>query len=630
MCGIAGYIDFRADTTAETIGLMVQALHHRGPDDRGYEHYYRLGTSIGLGQARLSIIDLSPAGHQPMNYKDSTIIFNGEIYNYKEIKKELEKSEHKFVSNSDTEVILHAYEHWGNEFVNKLIGMFVIAIFDKKLGKLLIFRDRAGVKPIFYFWNNELFLFASELKSLFIHTGFQKEIDRNALALYFDYGYIPAPYSIFRNTYKIEPGEYLIIDLDQQKLLKCKYWSIDEYYIKSKYVLDYNEAKDQIRNLLISSCNYRMVADVPVGIFLSGGYDSSVVTAVLQTERTDQLKTFTIGFEEGINEAPYARKIAQYLGTKHTEYICTTREAQNIIPYLPYYYDEPFADSSAIPTMLVSRLARNEVKVAMSADAGDEVFAGYSHYSKFIDNLCLLNKLPQNLISLMKPPLSFLSYIIPSDNPELKHKLRSISVALNQDKIKQAVELKKLAANLPDFYQKRLFKFIFEKYRTKFNNDFKNFNSQLEIALAIDYEMYLQNDILTKVDRASMSVSLEGREPLLDHRLAEFAARLPIGYKYNEQGGKRILKDIVHDYIPKELVDRPKTGFSLPIYKWLTGDLHYLIDEYLNKKSLEESDLFNSEFIMRQVALFKNNRFYYKPLIWKLLMFQMWYIRWMK
>lgn len=542
MCGIAGYVDFNENTSSDVISLMVQALHHRGPDDAGYENHNSTKATIGLGQTRLSIIDLSSAAHQPMHYKELTIVFNGEIYNFREIRRDLEKSGHRFVSNSDTEVILHAYEHWGNEFVHQLIGMFVIAIFDKSVDKLLLFRDRAGVKPVFYYWNNGLFLFASELKSLFVHSQFQKEIDKNALALFFDFGYIPAPYSIFKNTFKIEPGKYLVVDIKLKKLSHYKYWDIDDYYIKNKSKLDYNEAREQVHELLISSCNYRMVADVPVGIFLSGGYDSSVVTALLQKNRTEKLKTFTIGFEEGNNEAPFAKEVARYLCTDHTEYICTTREAQNIIPLLPYFYDEPFADSSAIPTMLVSKVAHADVKVALSADAGDELFAGYMHYSKLDSDLAILNKIPRSSKHILRPSLAFLSYLMPLSKSELKHKLRSIASALNTDKLKQATELSKLASSLPIFYQSKLLNYTPGNYRTKYDNDFSSFNNVIDIALAIDYGMYLQNDILTKVDRASMSVSLEGREPLLDHRLAEFVAQLPIEYKYNKQGGKKSLR----------------------------------------------------------------------------------------
>ncbi|MBN1617976.1 asparagine synthase (glutamine-hydrolyzing) [Candidatus Dojkabacteria bacterium] len=631
MCGITGYIDFSSSTPPETLISMVNALHHRGPDDKGHEIFHnRQGTTIGLGQTRLSILDLTSAGHQPMSYKDLCTVFNGEIYNFKEIRKELEGFGHRFISNSDTEVILHAYEQWGPEFVHRLVGMFVIVIYDKALDKLLIYRDRAGVKPIFYYWHDGLFMFASELKSLFIHSRFQSEIDRNALLLYFDFGYIPSPYSIFQHTFKVEPGKFLVLDIKKKELFLERYWTIDDFYSKAKYSFDYHEAKERVKDLLIKSCDYRMVADVPVGIFLSGGYDSSTVTALLQKDKTEQLKTFTIGFEEGNNEAPYAKKIAQYLGTDHSEYTFTTREAQDIIPELSYYYDEPFADSSAIPTKLVSKLARNRVKVALSADGGDELFAGYTDYSKLDKQLEFLNKIPVQLNFVLRPSLLFISGLLSNSHSEIKHKLRSVAITLNSNKIKRAIELRRVSYSLPHYYHKNLFSSVLNRYKTKYDDELSNIGSVLEIALAIDYDMYLQNDIMTKVDRASMSVSLEGREPLLDHRLFEFVAQLPNEYKYNRLETKRILKDISHEYIPKELLERPKAGFSLPIYNWLRGDLQYLIDEYLDEKSISESNLFNTDFVREQVILFNKDRFHYKPIIWKLLMFQMWYRRWIK
>lgn len=630
MCGITGYIDFNARTPSETLSNMVKALNHRGPDDAGYELYNCENVNIGLGQTRLSILDLSPAAHQPMQYGGLSIVYNGEIYNFMELRKELEDFGHKFISNSDTEVILHSYKKWGITFVNKLIGMYVIVIYNKEENKLLIFRDRAGVKPIYYYWNDGLFLFASELKALFVHSKFQKKIDKNSLALYFDFGYIPSPYSIFYNTFKIEPGKYLILDIKKKEISLNSYWNIDNFYIENKFDINYDDAKREVKYLLLTSCNYRMIADVPVGIFLSGGYDSSLVTAILQTERTEKMKTFTIGFEDKDNEAPYARKVAEFLGTDHSEHTCSSSEAQSIIPELPFYYDEPFGDSSAIPTILVSRLARNKVKVALSADGGDELFAGYKSYGKFQNVTRILDMFPKKYNYLTKPILSSISHLTPAINIELKHKLSCIAKALDKDRQKQFVDIVRMASSLPEFYTKRLYNYVPYEYENKYNKDFRNFNSLLDIKLAIDYEMYLQNDILTKVDRASMSTSLEGREPLVDHRLAEFVARLPLNYKINKQGGKRILKDIVHDYIPKELVDRPKTGFSLPIYKWLTNDLHYLVDEYLNMKSISESDLFNSDFVHKQVTLFNKDKLYYKPLIWKLLIFQMWYCKWIK
>jgi asparagine synthase (glutamine-hydrolysing) len=586
--------------------------------------------TVGLGMSRLAILDLSSAGNQPMEYKELSIIFNGEIYNFLEIRAQLESIGHRFVSNSDTEVLLHAFDQWGEGFIRYLIGMFVIVIYDRAKEKLLIFRDRAGVKPIFYYWNNGVFMFASELKALFRHRKFEKEIDLRSLSLYFDFGYIPSPYTIFTNTFKIKPGHYLIFELKRKTYVLNQYWNIDTYYKLPKLDWNYFEAKERIRDILISSCNYRMIADVPVGVFLSGGYGSSTVTSILQQGNGTSLKTFTIGFEEGNNEANYAHAIANYLGTDHTEYICTTKEAQEIIPLLPYFFDEPFADSSAIPTMLVSRVARSTVKVALSADGGDEVFAGYSIYSKFEKYSGYLNRLPNQSYKILKPSLNLLSSLLPSTKSALKHKLLSISNSLNANEFSQFINLRRFGSSLPEYFQKRLFSFVVDKYPTKYDDDFSQFINTMDIALSIDYETYLSDDILTKVDRSTMSTSLEGREPLVDHRLSEVAAQLPVEYKFDPKGGKRILKDIVHEYLPVKLVDRPKAGFTLPIYSWLNGDLSYLLDEFCSERAIRKNDIINPGFIRQQIALFKENKLYYKPLIWKILMFQMWYAEWMK
>jgi len=630
MCGLVGFIDFNRSTPPNVISSMVDTLHHRGPDDKGFDRYYSSGAFVALGHTRLAIIDVTNLAHQPMHYKELTIVFNGEIYNYKEIRKDLENIGHKFISNSDTEVLLHSYECWGTEFVNRLIGMYVIVIYDKNNEKLFIFRDRAGVKPLYYYWHKGLFLFASELKSFHSHPEFKRIIDKNAASLFFDFGYIPAPHSIFLNTFKLEAGKFITTDIKLKRVIVDRYWSIDDYYLRPKFKITYNDAKEQVKNLLVSSCKYRMIADVPIGIFLSGGYDSSTVAAILQRDKTDKIKTYTIGFEDANSEIPFAREIARYLGTNHTEFICTTNEAQSIIKELPFCFDEPFADSSAIPTYLVSKIAQNDVKVALSADGGDELFIGYDQYLKFYHYLNILKYIPRNSKSIMQPALALLSWMIPKSQLEYKHKLRSISLSLNVNDNRQASELYRLSATLPNLIKSQLFAETSNNCYTKYDHDFSNFNSPIEIALAIDYEMYLQNDILTKVDRASMAVSLEGREPLLDHRLTEFVVQLPTEYKFMKDKSKRILKDIAHDLMPKELIERPKMGFSLPISKWLQGDLKYLIKDYLNPKAIGESGLFNSSFTTRQVELFQLDKYYYKTLIWKILMFQMWYFRWMR
>ncbi|MFN3952778.1 MAG: asparagine synthase (glutamine-hydrolyzing) [Thermaurantimonas sp.] len=629
MCGIAGFVTEKLPNQEKVLEKMIGTLSHRGPDDKGAELFIHNGCTIALGQVRLSIIDLSEAGHQPMHFGPYSIVFNGEIYNYVEIRTKLQKLGHSFVSQSDTEVILHAYDEWGQACVEYMIGMFAFVIYDRRSDMLWACRDRAGVKPFYYYFFEGTFVFASELKAFHSFPLFKKEIDTAALALYFHYGYIPAPHSIFSHTYKLMPGHSLIYSIDNKTCQVKPYWQVTDFYRMPKLSIDYSEAKQAVKDILLSACSYRMVADVPVGVFLSGGYDSTAVTAILQHNRAERLKTFTIGFREGNNEAPYARATADYLGTDHTEYLCTSKEAQEIIPTLPYYYDEPFADSSAIPTMLVSRIARQSVTVALSADAGDEVFAGYDSYSSLHKKLQLLDLIPNGL----KIPVSNLAKgfekWVPTRYPAFKHKLFGVAEAMHPDTFTQAAVLFRLMNSLPNSYFSRLFTDRVTPHATPSEMDVVGFHDPIDIALAIDYQMYLQNDILTKVDRATMSVSLEGREPLLDHRIIEFVARLPLSFKFDGKTQKKILKDIVHEYVPKSMMDRPKAGFSLPIYSWLKGDLRYLIDEFLCEDSLKESGLFRVDFLKKQVDLFVSDQLHYKPFIWKLLMFQMWYKKWM-
>lgn len=630
MCGIAGYIDFNKNTEEEVLAQMTVSLNHRGPDDKGAEVFYEDHAQIGFGQARLSIIDLSSGGHQPMHYRHFSIVFNGEIYNYLEVRNELIKLGHEFNSKSDTEVILHAYEAWGKEAVHRFIGMFAIVIYDRNSKEIICIRDRAGVKPFYYYIKNGLFLFASELKAFHKHPLFQKEIDLAAVSLFFDFGYIPAPYSIFKDCFKLEPGHFLVLKLETGAMSCHCYWDVNDFYKKPKLSLSYYEAKEQLKSILISACNYRMIADVNVGVFLSGGYDSTLVTSLIQHSQSQPIKTFTIGFYEGNNEAPAAKRIATTLGTDHTEYYCTTKEAQDIIPLLPFFYDEPFADSSAIPTILVSRIAREmEVIVALSADGGDEIFCGYEQYRSLADKMYAINRIPGRLKEPARYAVTMFEKMILFEQTELKHKLYGLKNSLNKDALKQAASLFRSMNILPQSYRVNLFSKEPPIYGTPYNVVSQGFQDPIELAMAVDYKSYLQNDILTKIDRATMSVSLEGREPLLDNRIIEFVARLPLSYKYDGRTTKKIIRDIVHEYVPFEVMNRPKSGFSLPIFTWLLKDLTYLMDEYLNSNAIEKSEIFNTDFTLSIIKLFKENKLHYKTFIWKLLMFQMWYKKWM-
>lgn len=630
MCGITGFIDFNKKTDKAILESMVHSLHHRGPDDRGLEIIRSDKAAVGLGQSRLSIIDLTEGGHQPMRFENTLIVFNGEIYNYKEIKAELKALGHTFISSSDTEVILHAFHEWGDQAILRFIGMFAFALYDHNKQEIKFFRDRPGVKPFYYWYQDGLFLFGSELKALMAHPFFKKEINIEVLPSYLHLGYIPSPHSIFKECLKLNPGHQLTFDLKTRQISISQYWDVLHYYKSPKLDISYEEAKERMHSILKSAFNYRMVADVPVGVFLSGGYDSTAVAAMIQSEQKSRLRTFTIGFEEGNNEAPFAKQTANYFGTDHTEYICTTKEAQDIIPDLPYYYDEPFGDSSAIPTALVSRLARKSVTVALSADGGDEVLCGYGSYFNLNQLNNHLNKVPRNLKPVFSPFSSLLKHLSLPVDVSLKHKASSALEAMNKDELKQIQLLFQRMFEKPQSYIASFFNSDIKPIKSPYELDYNGFDQPLEVAMAADYKSYLNNDILTKVDRATMSISLEGREPLLDHRIVEFAARLPLSYKYSGGNyGKRILKDIVHDYIPKEMMDRPKSGFSLPIYSWLRGDLGYLLDEYLSEEALTKPGIWNVKFVSRQVALFRCGKLHYTPLIWYMLMFQMWWKKWM-
>lgn len=605
-------------------------MSHRGPDGADLVLFHHEQYTAGFTHRRLAIIDLTNGGSQPMKYKLFTIVFNGEIYNFQEVRQELIQLGHTFISKSDTEVILHAYEQWNTDFVFKFIGMFALVIYDEQRDEVLLVRDRAGVKPLYYYWQDGLFLVASELKAFHGHPFFKKKVNIQAVRAYMDFGYVPSPLCIFENTHKLNPGHYLLFSLADQSIKISKYWDVKDYYRMPKLDISYQEAKQQLHEILISAYNYRMVSDVPVGVFLSGGYDSSSVAGILQRSLSGngKLKTFTIGFEEGNNEAPFAKAIAEHLGTNHTEYYCTTREALDIIPSLPFYFDEPFSDSSAIPTMLVSRLARKEVTVALSADGGDEIFAGYSIYTSFAKRLAQLYKVPRYLRSATSLFTQLASGILPSGFENQKHKLDVVSRVFRSEYDNMPQALFREYFMMSRAINAKLYKHESDAFVSEYSGDFTSFSDPVSMAQAIDYKMYMQDDILTKVDRATMSVSLEGREPLLDQRIIEFAAQLPTEYKLGSTQ-KMILKDIVHEYIPKSIMDRPKTGFSIPLDSWLKNDLKHLADDYLSRSELQKSSVFNEDYVLFRKNGFYNNRFNDAGFIWKLIQFQMWNRQWM-
>ena len=623
MCGISGFCDFSKKLNNQNLISMTDVLHHRGPNDSGYNFHQNSYATIGLGHRRLSILDLSKHGHQPMKYQSLEIVFNGEVYNFKEIRSELEKFDYKFESDSDTEVILKAYHKWGISAVARFNGMFAISIYDKKINKIIFIRDRAGVKPLYYHYQNNLFLFSSELKSFYTLSDFKKDIDLTALQEYLKYGYIPQPLSIFKDTYKLEAGKYLELDLDTKEININTYWDVNFFYEKDKLNISFSEALDETELLLKKSFEYRMISDVPVGVFLSGGYDSSAVTAILQANGQKKIKTFTIGFEEKkYNEAKYAKQVATHLGTEHFEHYLSQKDALEILPTLPDIYDEPFGDSSAIPTIMVSQFAKKHVSVALSADGGDELFSGYPSY---INTYNLYEKFNQ---FRKFHSLGNIDKII---NPyQISKYLKIYNL---EGKFYKFCELLKNSAKPSKFYDTNSKYFYDTEINQLINQKSVSLHSYMENSidnmLLHSFKTYLNDDILTKVDRASMSVSLEGREPLLDYNLVEFVAQLPIEYKQNKFETKYLLKEIVHKYIPKEMMDRKKMGFSIPIFEWFKDELIVYLEEYLSEKSILESGLFEYRYIFNMKKSYYNG--YGNPhKLWLILMFQMWWYKWVK
>lgn len=632
MCGITGFIDFNNTSSPAVLKDCTNTLSHRGPDGSGYEFFQQENYQIGLGHRRLSIIDLTSAGSQPMLYKNYWIIFNGEIYNFAEIKKELEALGHKFISHSDTEVLLHAFEQWKTEMVHRLIGMFAFVIYDAQKQELYCFRDRPGVKPFYYYWSDSLFLFGSELKALMKHPCFKKEINLDAAAAFLQLGYVPAPHSIYKETHKLQPGHFLKLDLKTKKIFLEQYWNVYDAYNQVPMVVDYEDALLETEKLLLNAFQYRMVSDVPVGVFLSGGYDSTCVTALLQRNNTEKIKTFTIGVAHaGINEAPFAKDISQRLGTEHTEHYCTEKEALEIVPQLPYFYDEPFADSSAIPTTLVSQIARQKVTVALSADGGDEIFAGYNRYDYMTKYGKLLKQIPaplrksvayfMNYIPAKNIPVFNKKYLFQSRYQKIKSLLKNPSeenIMLHLTKVMEDEDVSK-------FFKKNVSSLKTALQSKELKDEYY---SSLAFMMAVDYQTYLPDDILQKVDRATMSVSLEGREPFLDHRVIEWAARLPMNYKYKKGNKKHIIREIVHKYIPKEVMDRPKTGFGIPIAQWLNSELKPFVEQFLNADFVRKQEIFHVEEIEKIKTAFYNGKTERAETIWYMLMFQMWYDKW--
>lgn len=627
MCGFTGFFRPPGESThvlTQWGDVMNHALWHRGPDDGGV--WVDHAVAIVLASRRLAIRDLSPAGHMPMTSHCGryVIAYNGEIYNFLDIRHDLEKDGQSFVSHSDTEVLLEACALWGVErALTQMNGMFSFALWDKKERALTLVRDRLGVKPLYYGWFRNSFLFGSELKAMHAFPGFTGTLDRSSIRLFLRLGYIPGPHTIYENFFKLPPGHLLTVSADRKQAAPIPYWDVQHIVrsgIQDSFVGDIREAADETDRLLRDSIRMRMVADVPVGAFLSGGIDSSLVVAMMQAQATSTVKTFTIGFaEDSHNEAAYARQVAQHLGTDHTELYLSPKEAQDIIPLLPGIYDEPFADPSQIPTFLVSRLARQSVTVSLSGDGGDELFGGYKEYVLGAQRMKLLQQLPSAVRALIKSVARGMEGLS-------KRQFRKIAELMD---ITTAEAMHRYHAS-QWMWPQDLISDVGE-HATAFTdpNLFVTARNDIERMMYVDLVTYLQEDLLTKLDRASMAVSLEAREPLLDYRFVEFAWRLPLDFKIQQEQGKRILRTVLARYIPPRLFERPKMGFGLPLGKWLRGPLRPWCEELLNSTKLHQQGIFNPAPVYEAWAEHIQGKRNRATELWGVLMFQAWHQKWM-
>lgn len=637
MCGIVGYWDKRG-ADASTVERMAMQIQHRGPDDAGT--WVDEEANLALAHRRLSIIDLTPAGHQPMISPCGrfTLVYNGEIYNHQDLRADLEAEGGHFDwrGYSDSETLLAALRHWGVEgALQRLNGMFAFALWDKVERSLILARDRMGEKPLYYGHSGGCFLFGSELKSLSAHPGWQGSIDRNALTLYMRHNYVPTPWSIYQGIHKLPPAHFVVVQEAGQMVSEPQcYWDLGQIAESGAANAKGTpgELIDELDGLLRDAVLGRMASDVPLGAFLSGGFDSTMVAALMQAQSTRPVKTFTIGFhEKGYNEAEHAKAVAKHLGTDHTELYVTPEEAMAVIPRLPSIWDEPFSDSSQIPTLLVSELARRHVAVSLSGDGGDELFYGYKRYTLGNKVWGWLRMLPaplrQVLGSLMQvipgAPLEYLAQLLPN----------RFQIPYVGDRLPKLGEVVKERSG--ETYYHRLVSHWKnpaavvrggEEPRTLFSapEHLPKLPGLREHMMYMDSMTYLPDDILTKVDRASMAVSLEARVPLLDHRVVEFAWRVPTSLKYRDGRGKWLLREVLYRYVPRDLMDRPKMGFGVPIEHWLRGPLREWGEELLDEKRLRDEGFFYPAPIrkMWQEHVTGKRRWHYY--LWDVLMFQAW------
>ncbi|MBU3568199.1 asparagine synthase (glutamine-hydrolyzing) [Polynucleobacter alcilacus] len=643
MCGIVGFLSSNQELfgdAKEALSGMIDAIRHRGPDDQGL--WFDSGQLIGIGHARLSILDLSSLGHQPMGSVSGRyqIVFNGEIYNHLELRKKLPST---WRGSSDTETLLAGFEAWGIvETIKKCVGMFAFAVWDSYLECLTLGRDRIGEKPLYYGLLSRngfnLFLFASDLRSLKSHPMFNAEVDRDALCLFMRYGYIPSPYSIYQGIKKLNPGTLITITKSNLHQYSEQYWSPD--FIETSRdnrvsPVDSCKAVERLDSLLNITISQESIADVPIGVFLSGGIDSSAIAAILQSQTAMPINTFTVGFEEaGFNEADSAACIAKYLGTSHEELYVTSRQALDTVPSMAKIFSEPFSDPSQIPTYLLAKFARKKVSVALSGDGGDELFGGYNRYlftQRFWRWISIFpvesRRLVANLLLSASPDrwdsiIASLNWIAPTflkgaNKGPLIHKGANVLACEDIKSLQiEAMSRWKNPESLVINGREPILK--------SYDEAILDSHSGLERMMISDIKSYLPDDVLVKFDRATMAASLEGRSPYLDHRVVEFALSLPLVLKFKNGEGKWILRKVLEKYMPRDLIDRPKMGFGVPISEWLRGPLKEWASELLDETRLRREGFFQAEPIREKWLEHLSGRRNWQDCLWTVLMFQAW------
>lgn len=642
MCGICGEFNFSgAMVDSVSIRDMMQSLVHRGPDDSGMYNQ----SKIGMGHQRLSILDLSAKGRQPIWSQDNSlcIVFNGEVYNYLEIRADLKSRGYRFHSDTDTEVVVNSIHCYGIEHaIRKFIGMFAFAVWDSRSEKLTLCRDRAGIKPLYYYIDQERLLFGSELKALMAHPGFKKEIDITSLGQYFITGYFLDTHTVFANAYKLSPGCYMTVD-QKGKKTTYRYWDI-ENFPRNGWQIDFKTTAERLESLLVDAFQYRLISDVPVGLFLSGGIDSSLVSALLKKHLKTDIINITIGFNEApYDEAPKARRVSQQLGVQQIVHRIDVQEAQDTLLKLTEIYDEPFGDTSGIPTYILSKLARQHVKVALSADGGDEQFCGYESYRSYsaqFDSISriplLIRKVISNILKRYLPYNRLISnYLSLSGGMKLRPQLIArYEKMLTLMKIENLSDLLRLmnekawhldtvqsiipATDIGIFDQTELARGLRQVDR----------DDLIDRMMRNDYKMFLRDDILTKVDRASMAVSLECRDPMLDHRIAEMAFQMPLDFLFHKGVHKHILKHILKRYVSDDIIRSPKRGFMIPLYYWLKNVWKPIVMEHLSQTAVKAVGVLNPRQVEAEVKRFYRYEGYSAEKIWMMLNFQMWAQKW--